>query len=513
MDNCIFKCVPKDKWIINLSERYIPNHVLHIARLGKKFGVPYMKTNEIPLAQIIAAIELEVTNMEEEEKIKTRSSYMHAINNYLQKRRQLDDNVLRYKLRVAKRFMKKNKDIIFLKADKGNTTVIVTKNFYLDKMMSNLKDEKTYKILKYNPTKILKYEVYQLLKNWNEDAFIDEATKHHLSGMNGSIARAYGLPKIHKPDIPFRIIVSFINSPTYRLAKYLQQILNRSLNLEFNQPRGSKIFIKNSRSLMENIRQLQLPEEFVMISMDVVSLFTNIPLKLVVKGIESRWNIIKHHTGIPMKQFIEAIKLCFNSSAFVFNGEFYQQVYGAAMGSPLSPIVAEIVMQDLENFCLSELDFPVYFYTRYVDDILVFLPPNEVEKILDIFNKYHDRLKFTIEREVDKKINFLELTLIRSSNKIEFDWYQKPTATGRYLNYYSHHPKYQKLGIIKLLIDKAVLLCDPRFRNKNLGIIRESLFNNGYPKNMATGSLVLKLFAKKIKVKSEIKEGDSLPHH
>jgi len=67
------------------------------------------------------------------------------------------------------------------------------------------------------------------------------------------------------------------------------------------------------------------------------------------------------------------------------------------MGSPLSPIIADIVMQDLEKDSLNKINFKLSFYYRYVDDIIMAVPSDNVSQIYHIFNNYYDRLKFTIE--------------------------------------------------------------------------------------------------------------------
>ena len=65
------------------------------------------------------------------------------------------------------------------------------------------------------------------------------------------------------------------------------------------------------------------------------------------------------------------------------------------MGSPISPIIADIIMQDLEENCLSNFDFTIPLYFRNVDDTLILILSNKIEIVTSVFNSYHDRLKFT----------------------------------------------------------------------------------------------------------------------
>jgi len=150
------------------------------------------------------------------------------------------------------------------------------------------------------------------------------------------------------------------------------------------------------------------------------------------------------------------------------------------MGSPLSPIISDIVLQDLETDALQLLPHEIPIYYKYVDDIL-FAAPRSQFNILTTFNSYHPRLKFTLEHSQNNEINFLDIKVMNDDNVITFDIYKKSTASGRYLNFYSHHPISQKQSIIFGMVDKTILLSHPRFHQKNLTESINILLNNGYP--------------------------------
>jgi len=101
---------------------------------------------------------------------------------------------------------------------------------------------------------------------------------------------------------------------------------------------------------------------------------------------------------------------------------------------------------------------------------------------LNAFNKFHSRLQFTLEMR-DNQNNFLDTTIILDGNKIKFDWYHKPTYSGRYLNW-SQHPLSQKRGTILSLVDRAFLFSHPEFHQKNLEFVIKTLINNDYPLNV-----------------------------
>lgn len=135
-------------------------------------------------------------------------------------------------------------------------------------------------------------------------------------------------------------------------------------------PRASS-YIENSRDLVRELDGKKLDNTFTLSSFDVVSLFTNVPIDLAIKSLCKRWNFIKIYTKIPKEDFLSPVKMVLSSTYFAFNNRYYKQTFGTPMGSPLSPIIADIVLQDLEDNALKSLDYYIPFYYRYVDDILI----------------------------------------------------------------------------------------------------------------------------------------------
>jgi len=139
-------------------------------------------------------------------------------------------------------------------------------------------------------------------------------------------------------------------------------------------------------------------------------------------------------------------------------------------------------MRNLEEKVLERIGIQVLFYFRYVDDIGVTIPSSFHYDILDIFNSFHLRLQFTMERKVNS-LNFLDVMIKIVDNIIEFDWFHKPTFSGRYLNFHSLHLLTQKRGIIIKMTNQAFLLSHPRYHKKNLELVINTLLNNDYPLN------------------------------
>ncbi|HEY9486224.1 MAG TPA: hypothetical protein VIQ04_06255, partial [Nitrososphaeraceae archaeon] len=284
----------------------------------------------------------------------------------------------------------------------------------------------------------------------------------------------YGLPKTHKDGMPLRPIVSNSLAPTYKLSKYLCDILK---NVVGNNP----YYLKNSFELKIFLENFVVPDDYNLVSFDVVSLYTNTPIDSIIKSIESRWNLIKNHTDLPIKDFIEAVSLVLNSTYFAYNGNIYKQHYGVAMGSPLSSVVASMVLEDIEERIIPGLH-NVKFFKRYIDDCLLCIHKDHINNTLDVFNNEHPRLKFTVELEVNNQINFLDITLIKNEhNNINTKWYTKKIWTGRHINYNSYTPFRYKIATINSLVDRAVILTSPTFKSTMLKKLKNTLMLNDYP--------------------------------
>jgi len=131
------------------------------------------------------------------------------------------------------------------------------------------------------------------------------------------LLRAYGLPKVHKSDCPFRIIISSIDSPLYSLATFLHGIIIRSL------PKAQS-HINNSFELVNLLKDKKVDNNFCLISLDVISLFANISLDLAIESLTKRWILISKNCEIPKKEFLGAIRLILDSTFFAFDNQIYR---------------------------------------------------------------------------------------------------------------------------------------------------------------------------------------------
>ena len=187
-----------------------------------------------------------------------------------------------------------------------------------------------------------------------------------------------------------------------------------------------------------------------MVSFDVVSLFTSIPTNLALQVIQQRLQqdtLLTQRTNISITNIIKLLDFVLQNSFSTYKNEYYQQISGCAMGSPVSATVADIVMEHVEETAISTAPHPSRWWFRYVDDSHSCLKTTQVNEFHDHLNSINPHLIFTIELEENRCLPFLDTMTIRSNGKIEVDIYRKLTHTNKYLHHDSHHPLQHKLSV------------------------------------------------------------------
>ncbi|XP_065368892.1 uncharacterized protein LOC135961324 [Calliphora vicina] len=165
------------------------------------------------------------------------------------------------------------------------------------------------------------------------------------------------------------------------------------------------------------------------------------------------------------------------------------------MGNPLSPTIANIVLDTLLDDVIDELranNIEIKFITKYVDDLFAIIRKSDEEKILKTMNVYHNKIQFTIEREKNMSIPYLDINIIKDNGRIRTNWYTKPTSSGRMVNFNSTQPLKMKISTATNLIRKVLQISDVEYRKTNINRIRKILTKNSYPTYM-TNNLINKV--------------------
>ncbi|XP_020299356.1 uncharacterized protein LOC109863510, partial [Pseudomyrmex gracilis] len=269
----------REGWFINLSSVDIPTQVIRLLQLGEGFSLP-PRWNDLMIIRFIKHLENNLRGSPLPLKMEFRNRFVALLSN-VQKRKEkrtiLDTEILTA-LSATNTFLNNNKNILLTKADKGNIVVALDRSVYIDKMRSLLLDNDTYVELKRNPANKLLDSLQVLLKRWRDRDYISDSSYKHLNDSKAILPRAYGLPKIHKEGHPLRIIVSSVGTPLHRLASFLHKIIYKSLPF-------ARSHVLNSFSLVKKISNIYIDDHFELISLDAISLFTNVPVELAVDSL------------------------------------------------------------------------------------------------------------------------------------------------------------------------------------------------------------------------------------
>lgn len=468
-----------NKKFINLTDVNVPQDIQWLLGLGKKFAIA--NYGKFPLFDVIADTEEIVKTIKNfQHRDIVRARFANIITNARKKYKQNTtntQNIIKHIYDKCIKFCKQNKNIVVVQSDKTKCTVLMYATEYDRKVKELLSDENTYQIISQgDPTSKL-----QLLNNNNiiglfKNSFIDMSLKYSLTNYNTTAPKLYALPKTHKENIPMRPVVASINTPSSRISKYLSNILkNLIAEDEFN--------ISDSYIFKDRISALTLDHDDRMVSFDVVSLFTNIPVHLTMDIISDRWDELSRHTNIPRQTFFKLLKFCLvDANYFVYKSVFYKQIYGMPMGNPLSSVIADITTQRLLISTFNNLTSKPRILVKYVDDIFAILPGNMIDPTLIALNSFHGKLKFTVEKEHNNRLAYLDVLVIRDENgKLNTDWYRKSNSSDRLLNYYSNHPKNQKINTAYNFTNRVLKLSSSCYHNKNIHTINQTLLNNNYP--------------------------------
>ena len=373
--------------------------------------------------------------------------------------------------REAAAELRNNPDIVIRRADKSNVYVILDRDEYLQKMDKILSDKTKFECVREDNTAAHKAKVNRLIASTNA-----KVGGVHFETIVGEYKTgyAYGNVKIHKQGNPLRPIISQCPTPTYKLAKDLNKLIAPYI--------PAKYALKSTDEFTDILR-CNTPKG-TLASLDVESLFTNVPVKDTIDIIQE---FVYNHPelpplDIPPKILTELLKACTSEAVFrAPDNKLYRQTNGVAMGSPLGPLFANAYMCKLENTILENSELRPYLYCRYVDDIFLDIRDQDhLHKLKEEFENC-SALKFTIELSVQNRIPFLDVDIDGNGVQFKTKVFKKATDAGNCLNAASECPESYKLSVIRSYVRKAIKLSsDWKALHSELQRVKQVLVNNGY---------------------------------
>ena len=334
--------------------------------------------------------------------------------------------------------------------------------------------------------------VQQLVKELHERDYIDDMTNKWLC-LTPNPPRTpvfYTLTKIHKPTPVGRPIISGCDGPTERLSAFVNKLL---------QPiaKEQESYLKDSTDFINFIERTRVPYNAFLVSMDVTSLYTNIPQE---EGIETVCNAYESfyegESPIPTQYLKRALELILQENSFQFTGKYYLQTHGTAMGTKMAVAFANIFMGKVESQILERSAIKPLAWKRYIDDVFSIWNINKdvVTQFIEQANSHHPTIKFTAEVS-DTETTFLDTKVYKGErfakeSKLDIKTHFKATETFQYTHFSSCHPPGVKKGFIKGEALRLLRTNSSQAAFKTaIKRFKTNLIERGYPETLVSNTL------------------------
>lgn len=290
------------------------------------------------------------------------------------------------------------------------------------------------------------------------EKFISDKQLHYLRAKPTDRARTfYLLPKIHKPRTKWpqhnmpegRPIVSDCGSESYKTSQYIDSFIRP---ISTRHPS----YIKDTYDFVSKIRGQEIPKSALLVTADVTSLYTNMHMDRtlqVVKNALARYPDPER----PDSHIMRLLDITLRNNDFTFNGEFFLQICGTAMGKSYAPGLADLYLEEFDEKAKHGFKTEPLLYFRFLDDIHFVWPGTEEElKQFEVYlNSLIEGIHITINYSYEK-VDFLDTTIYRTPHPLSADAdtlqtrvYFKDTDTHQLLHKQSFHPRHTFTGVLK----------------------------------------------------------------
>jgi len=370
--------------------------------------------------------------------------------------------------KIGLKELRRNSQIIIKPADKGSATVIMDTVNYIFEAERQLSNPLHYKLLDSPVYPRTAQEITKILETLVALKYLDKDQFAYLAPPEvPKPRRFYLLPKIHKKEDtwtipgkmpPGRPIISDCGSESYRVSEYIDHFL---LPVSTSHP----AYLKDTPHFLDTIGQLRIPNNSLLITIDVDGLYTNINnsdgLQAVSDSLDLLWDPER-----PTKHILELLRLSLENNDFIFNSKWYLQTFGVAMGKKFAPAYANIFMARWEAGALAKCPLQPLVYKRFLDDIFIVWTHGhaEFETFFQILQNHHESINLKYEINQDS-VNFLDTTVFKgprfqTEGILDTRVFFKETDSLQLLDKRSYHPKHTFSGIIKSQILRYKRICN-----------------------------------------------------
>ena len=439
--------------IHNLSTITLTTGELDVLKYGLKHPIHPLHVNKTDVLTTFDFILRTMTkDLKNEKQLKAKISNLANtyVNNYRPSKYAMK------KREILKR-LRKNNNIVILRPDKGDGTGIMDRNVYIQKIFEIIKDRTKFKELSTDPTIIREGQLQRFLRSMKNKNIFTKETCEIIYPSGSKTAFIYGTPEIHKlkhkniSDLSLRSIISSIGTYNYNQAKFLSSLLEPVISTTH--------CTKDLFSFCQEIKKVRDSNKFL-VSYDVCSLYTSIPL---AETIDIAVDLLfEKNPGFKISKadLRKLFQFATSGVHFMFQGKFYDQVDSVAMGSPLGPVLANLFMgYHAQKWLQSFEECELVLYRRYVDDIIcLFNSESDADKFFVFLNQRHPKIKFTIEKQTENQLSFLDLLITSNGNNFQTSDYWKKHSIGLYTNYLIFTRFSYKMGLIKKLLHRAFVI-------------------------------------------------------
>ncbi|CAF4553994.1 unnamed protein product, partial [Rotaria sp. Silwood2] len=399
--------------------------------------------------------------------INQNKSIMEVINSQLSQSQFVNTIKMKKKKnygRLVKRLKHKFKlaNVVLQKSDKSKVFHLGKLEDYQKKSEEYMAKTQAYKCLGTNdPLPILTKRTNKYLLDLRLAKWITQKQYEKLC-INPSeveLAHLYYLPKAHKPGTPLRPIVSGLKHPTVKISKFLDELL-RPLFDEM----ASKTTVNSGFELMKQLQKwsmINMRQETLFCTIDVADLYTMVPQIEGVLALKKMLDYLKlkQVAGLKIETIIRLSRFVMQNNYFSYDGQYYHQIRGGAMGSPLTLTVANCYMFFYEQQIIKQIHNSNGLYFRYIDDIFVAInwPTRHLFKQIDRWNHFDENIK--LSEKIGVAADFLDLHIENQDGQLLTTIFQKSSYEPYYLPFNSIHPLHMKKNIVFTMLLRAIRYC------------------------------------------------------
>jgi hypothetical protein len=367
-----------------------------------------------------------------------------------------DSNLTEDERKSLKR-LQNDKTVVIKKSDKSNAVVVLDRESYVNEAVRQLYNTKYYEKL---PEPVFRRNVDKInsiVGSLQRNGYISKKQLDYLLA-DAEEARNrifYLLPKIHKKADTWpqpgrmpegRPIVSDCSSESYRISEYIDSYLAPLANKH-------ETYIKNTYDFVEKIRNKIVSKDCLLVTADVTSLYTNMNLDRVLNVVREAFN--RHpDESRPSNELLQLLEIILKNNDFEFNGEYFLQILGVAMGKRFAPALANLYLIAFDELAKHGFKITPEALYRFLDDLFWIWNGTREELIEfeNFLNSLIPDIKVTLTCH-DTHINFLDTVIYKltvgNETMLKTRVYFKPTDTHQLLHTHSFHPKHTTEGILK----------------------------------------------------------------